>query len=166
MTSHEGAGRSPEGGGDAAGDGAALQVMSSDECYRLLATHEIGRIGVNAEHYPLILPVNYALDGTTVVIRTGEGTILHAAEHANVTFEVDEIDRTTRTGWSVLVRGQAEAVGPAHREELVARTRATGVEPWAPGDRGNWLRLIPHDVSGRRIVPGELPPAVDPRAYL
>jgi hypothetical protein len=28
------------------------------------------------------------------------------------------------------------------------------------------LRLIVHDVSGRRIVPGELPPAVDPRAYL
>jgi nitroimidazol reductase NimA-like FMN-containing flavoprotein (pyridoxamine 5'-phosphate oxidase superfamily) len=145
---------------------ATMQVLSTEECYRLLGTQEIGRIGVNAAHYPLILPVNYAVDGTTLVIRTRPGTILRSAEHANVTFEVDEIDRSTRAGWSVLVRGQAEEVGEEHRDELVARTRATGVEPWAPGEHGNWLRLIVHDVSGRRIVPGELPPAVDPRAYL
>jgi uncharacterized protein len=158
----------PRPAGDAAPESAdaVLQVIPAEECYRLLATQEIGRIGVNAEHYPLILPVTYALDGTTVVVRTGSGIILQAAEHANVTFEVDEVDRRTRSGWSVLVRGQAEAVGPAHRDELMASTRATGVEPWAPGDRGNWLRLIAHDISGRRIVPGELPPAVDPRAYL
>ena len=153
--------------GAALGDpDAELQVIPAEECYRLLATQEIGRIGVNAEHYPLILPVTYALDGTTIVFRTGAGIILRAAEHANVTFEVDHIDRGTRSGWSVLVRGQAEAVGEAHRDELVATTRASGVEPWAPGDRGNWLRLIAHDISGRRIVPGDLPPAVDPRAYL
>jgi uncharacterized protein len=143
-----------------------MQVIPTEECYRLLATHEIGRIGVNAEHYPLVLPVNYGLDGTTLVIRTRPGTILRAAEHANVTFEVDEIDRETRSGWSVLVRGQAEEVGAEHRAELVARTHRTGVQPWAPGEHGSWLRLIAHDVSGRRIVPGELPPAVDPRAYL
>jgi nitroimidazol reductase NimA-like FMN-containing flavoprotein (pyridoxamine 5'-phosphate oxidase superfamily) len=159
---------SPRPAGDAAPQGSdtALQVIPAGECYRLLATQEIGRIGVNAEHYPLVLPVNYALDGTTIVIRTGSGIILQAAAHANVTFQVDEIDRRTRSGWSVLVRGQAEHVGEAHREALVARTLATGVEPWAPGDRGNWMRLITHDISGRRIAPGELPPAVDPRAYL
>jgi nitroimidazol reductase NimA-like FMN-containing flavoprotein (pyridoxamine 5'-phosphate oxidase superfamily) len=145
---------------------ATMEVIPTEECYRLLATHEIGRIGVNAEHYPLIFPVNYGLDGTTVVIRTRPGTILRAAEHANVTFEVDEIDRRTRSGWSVLVRGQAEEVGLEHRAELVSRTHGTGVQPWAPGEHGSWLRLIVHDVSGRRIVPGELPPAVDPRAYL
>jgi nitroimidazol reductase NimA-like FMN-containing flavoprotein (pyridoxamine 5'-phosphate oxidase superfamily) len=101
-----------------------MQVIPAEECYRLLATHEIGRIVVNAERYPLILPVNYGLDGTTLVIRTHPGTLQQAAEHANLTFEVDDIDRRTRTGWSVIVRGQAEEVGPAHREELVARTHA------------------------------------------
>jgi nitroimidazol reductase NimA-like FMN-containing flavoprotein (pyridoxamine 5'-phosphate oxidase superfamily) len=145
---------------------ASLTVLPADECYRLLGSHEVGRIGVNAEHYPLIFPVNYALDGTTLVIRTAPGTKLSAASHANVTFEVDEIDRRSRAGWSVLVRGLAEEVGAEHRPELVARTRATGVTPWAPGEHGNWLRIIPQHISGRRIVPGELPPAVDPRAYL
>ena len=145
---------------------ATMQVIPSEECYRLLATHELGRIGVNAEHYPLIFPVNYGLDGTTLVIRTSPGIVLRASQHANVTFEVDEVDRRTRSGWSVLVRGTAVEVGEEHRIELVARTLQTGVEPWAPGTKGHWLRLIPHDISGRRIVPGELPPAVDPRAYL
>ncbi|RFU19623.1 pyridoxamine 5'-phosphate oxidase family protein [Geodermatophilus marinus] len=145
---------------------AALEAIPAEECYRLLATQEIGRLGVNAEHHPLIFPVNFAMDGTTIVIRTRVGTKLAAAEHANVTFEVDEVDRSTRSGWSVLVRGVAEVVGEEHRAELVARTHGTGVEPWAPGDTGHWLRLVPHDISGRRIVPGELPPAVDPRAYL
>ncbi|SNS59645.1 Nitroimidazol reductase NimA, pyridoxamine 5'-phosphate oxidase superfamily [Geodermatophilus saharensis] len=144
----------------------ALQEIPVDECYRLLASSEIGRLAVNAEHHPLVFPVNYAMDGTTVVIRTSPGTKLAAADHANVTFEVDEIDRRTRSGWSVLVRGVAEEVGPEHRADLVARTHATGLQPWAPGEHGHWLRLIPTAVTGRRIVPGELPPAVDPRAYL
>lgn len=142
-----------------------MHVIASEECYRLLATHEIGRLGVNAQPYPLLFPVNYAIDGTTLVIRTHAGTILGAAEHANVTFEVDEIDRRTRSGWSVLVRGQAEEVGERHRSEIVARTQAAGVEPWAPGEKGHWLRLITHGISGRRIVPGELP-GLDQRGYL
>jgi nitroimidazol reductase NimA-like FMN-containing flavoprotein (pyridoxamine 5'-phosphate oxidase superfamily) len=146
--------------------GPTLQELTTDECHRLLASHEIGRLAVNAEHHPLVFPVNYAVDGTTIVIRTSPGTKLAAAQHANVTFEVDEIDRRTRSGWSVLVRGVAEEVGPEHRADLVARTHASGVQPWAPGEHGRWLRVIPTSVTGRRIVPGELPPAVDPRAYL
>jgi nitroimidazol reductase NimA-like FMN-containing flavoprotein (pyridoxamine 5'-phosphate oxidase superfamily) len=144
---------------------ATMRVLPAAECYRLLGTHEIGRVGLNAERWPLVFPVNYAMDGTTVVIRTHAGTILRAAEHANVTFEVDDIDRRARSGWSVLVHGSAEEVGEGHREELVARTHATGVEPWAPGEKGHWLRIIPHEISGRRIVPGELP-GLDPRGYL
>lgn len=144
---------------------ATMHQIPAEECYELLATQEIGRLGLIAEHYPLILPVNYALDGTTLVVRTHSGTILRAAEHANVTFEIDEIDRWARRGWSVLVRGQAEEVGAHHRAELLARTHAAGVEPWAPGEKGHWLRIIPHGISGRRIVPGELP-GPDPRGYL
>ena len=144
----------------------SLDVIDGEECYALLASHEVGRIGVNAEHFPLIIPVNYGMDGRTIVIRTHPGTTLTAAAHANVTFEVDEVDRRTRSGWSVLVRGLAEEVGDEHRAELVARTRGAGVQPWAPGEHGRWLRLIPHAVSGRRIVPGQLPWGVDERAYL
>jgi nitroimidazol reductase NimA-like FMN-containing flavoprotein (pyridoxamine 5'-phosphate oxidase superfamily) len=63
---------------DAARGRPTMQELPSDECYRLLATHEVGRLGVNAEHYPLIIPVNYGLDGSTIVIRTHPGTVLRA----------------------------------------------------------------------------------------
>jgi nitroimidazol reductase NimA-like FMN-containing flavoprotein (pyridoxamine 5'-phosphate oxidase superfamily) len=148
-------------------DRPELRVLSADECYQLLATQRIGRRGVNAEHYPVIFPVNFALDRAgVIVIRTNAGTKLAAADHANVTFEVDYIDQQTRSGWSVLVRGLAEEVTSEHRDELVERTKASGVQPWAPGHRGHWMRLIPHSISGRRIVPGELPPPFEPGAYL
>jgi nitroimidazol reductase NimA-like FMN-containing flavoprotein (pyridoxamine 5'-phosphate oxidase superfamily) len=143
-----------------------MEVLDGDECYRLLASQQIGRLGVNAEHYPLIYPVNYGLDNGVIVIRTRAGTKLAAADHANVTFEVDEIDQRTRSGWSVLVRGLAEEVTSDHRADLVRRTTGSGVTPWAPGDHGHWLRLIPQDISGRRIVPGELPPLFEDAAYL
>jgi nitroimidazol reductase NimA-like FMN-containing flavoprotein (pyridoxamine 5'-phosphate oxidase superfamily) len=116
-----------------------MLVLSAEECYRLLATQQIGRLGVNAEHYPLIFPVNYALDREVIVMRMSDGTKLAAASHANVTFEVDEIDQRTRSGWSVLVRGLAEEVTSAHRADLIARTEATDVAPWAPGEHGHWI---------------------------
>jgi nitroimidazol reductase NimA-like FMN-containing flavoprotein (pyridoxamine 5'-phosphate oxidase superfamily) len=143
-----------------------LSALTEDECYALLATAEIGRLAVNAEGHPLVFPVNFGLDGTTIVLRTQPGTKLAAAEHANVSFEVDEIDVRSRSGWSVLVRGVAERLTGADGAAVVLDTLAAGVQPWAPGDYGIWVRLTPQDVSGRRIVPGELPPAVDPRAYL
>jgi uncharacterized protein len=114
----------------------------------------------------LIFPVNYGIDRGVIVIRTDEGTKLAAADHANVTFEVDAIDSHTRSGWSVLVRGLAEAVTAEFGASLIKSTHAAGVEPWAPGERGRWLRLIPHAISGRRIVPGELPPAFESAGYL
>ena len=71
------------------------------------------------------------------------------------------------TGWARRLRsGLAEEVGTEHRAELVERTHASGAEPWAPGEHGNWLRIIPHEVTGRRIVPGQLLWGVDDRAYL
>jgi uncharacterized protein len=145
---------------------AELQQLSQHECFALLATQQIGRIGINAEHYPLIFPVNYALDHGVVIIRSDPGMKLTHASHANVTFEVDEIDQHRRSGWSVLIRGLAEEVTPDHRAALIERTKAVASEPWAPGEHGHWIRLIPHAISGRRLVAGELPPVFEPAAYL
>ena len=148
------------------GTASTLRELNREDCYRLLVAHRIGRLGVNAERYPLIFPVNYAMDGDVVVIRTNAGLKLTAADHANVAFEVDDIDPIRRVGWSVLVRGLAEELTSEHRRDLIERTKAAGVEPWAPGELGHWIRIIPHTVTGRVIVPGELPPAFEPHGYL
>jgi uncharacterized protein len=134
------------------GGSRQMEALSGVECYRLLATQQVGRLGVDVGRYPLIFPVNYALDGDTILVRTRPDTALTAADYANVTFEVDVIDPRTRSGWSVLVRGLAEDVtaahGGAHKD-----TWARGPEPWPPREHGRWIRIVPHGISGRRIVP-------------
>ncbi len=133
---------------------AEMEVLSRSECYRILASRSIGRIAVVIDTYPVIIPVNYGLDGETVVIRTAPGTTVAAADQSNVTFEVDEFDAGRKTGWSVLLRGKAEAVTFSDPADVIERTVAAGASPWAPGERGLWIRVTPEAVSGRRIVPG------------
>ena len=143
-----------------------FEVLSADECRRLLGTRRFGRIGLIGEPFPVILPVNYALDGDVVVIRTGSRQIVAAGDYTRVAFEVDDVDERTHTGWSVLVQAVAEEVTGARRDDLIARLRAFDEKPWAPGDRGHWIRLTPKWITGRRIVPGELPLPFERGAYL
>ncbi len=128
-----------------------MAALSSPDCYRLLAGGTVGRIGLVVDGYPLVIPVNYALDRDVVCVRTHPGSLVAGVDHANVSFEVDELHAADRTGWSVLVRGLAELVTPDHDAELADRTRSSGAAPWAPGDKNSWLRIIPHGISGRRI---------------
>jgi hypothetical protein len=107
------------------------------------------------------------VDGDVIVVRTDSRSVLAAAtDDGRVAFEVDEIDERTRSGWSVLAQAVAHEVTAADRDDLLVRTRASGVEPWAPGDRGHWIRLVPLHLTGRRIVPGQLPPPFEDGSYL
>jgi nitroimidazol reductase NimA-like FMN-containing flavoprotein (pyridoxamine 5'-phosphate oxidase superfamily) len=144
----------------------ALVVLPAEECRRLLATRQLGRIGLAGEPFPLVLPVNYVLDGDAVVIRTGSSKITAAAHGTRVAFEVDDVDERTRSGWSVLVQALAEEISGARRDELVERLEAAPGSPWAPGEHGHWIRLVPGVITGRRIVPGQLPPPFEDSAYL
>lgn len=143
----------------AAEQGHALDELSAGECFRLLATHSIGRIAVVTEddEAPLVAPVNYVLDNGAVVFRTAAGTKDTEVRRHRVSFQIDEIDPFHRTGWSVLVRGYA-------REATDWEVAHVAVEPWAPGVRGRWIRLEPDTVTGRRIVRPGLAP--DLRGYL
>lgn len=132
-----------------------FDVMSRLECYQMLATTVVGRIGVIVEEYPLIIPVNYATDGDAVVLRTAPGTVVAHADGAKVTFQVDGFDSAEKSGWSVLLRGQAAVLTVEDSNELIERTRETHVLPWAPGQRHLWMRINPDSISGRRITPSE-----------
>lgn len=146
--------------------GAALQELATDDCLVLLATAQIGRLGVIADDYPLIIPVSSNLDNGGIVLRSRSGTKLAAAQHANVTLEVDQIDPLTQTGWSVLVRGLAEEITDRHDRELVERTHAVATTPRASGDHDHWVRLIPHRITGRRLLAPALPLAFESAGYL
>lgn len=146
--------------------GPEIRELSAEECYQKLASHSIGRIGVIVDLYPLIIPVNYTLDRDAVVIRTAPDTVIVDADQTKVTLQVDEFDLDERSGWSVLLKGHGRAVHFDDVDELYARTTATGLESWAPGERHLWIRITPDGISGRRIVPGEFEWRRDSAAYL
>jgi len=131
-------------------DRTGLQSLEQDECFRLLAAAPLGRLAVVVGTQPLIFPVNFALDGRAVVIRTATGTKLAGARGAPVAFECDGIDATYHTGWSVLVIADAEEVLDPLEIERIERLP---VRPWSSLSETTWLRLRPKSVSGRRIPP-------------
>jgi nitroimidazol reductase NimA-like FMN-containing flavoprotein (pyridoxamine 5'-phosphate oxidase superfamily) len=111
----------------------------------------VGRVAFVDADGPVVLPVNYVLDGDTVLFCTSStNTIGRHLDHATVAFEVDEFDHVTQSGWSVLVRGVASCVSA---REL---SRDEGLRPfsWADGVRTLVIRVTPVSISGRRLLSG------------
>ena len=122
-----------------------LSELDEAECLRLVATLEVGRIAVaRAGEAPLVVPVNYVLDGSVVVFRSDEGSKLFALLAAPASFQVDLVDPFHRTGWSVLIQGIVEEVDVALLAHL-------DLAPWAAGTKRHWLRVVPTAVTGRRL---------------
>ena len=127
-----------------------LEVLDRDTCLGLLAGEDVGRLAMATGGAPLVFPVNYALDGETLVFRTDPGTKLDHAGRGRVAFEIDGLDREARTGWSVVVTGRLEEV--THYDTArFERVRRLPIEPWAGGEKAHWLRLIPSRITGRRV---------------
>jgi uncharacterized protein len=139
----------------------AIEEIDESECWRLLETQPVGRVAVIVGHYPLVFPVNHAVDRRGIVFRTGAGTKLWAIHRSNVTFEVDDFDLGNQTGWSVMVKGSARELSVERNPELVARAGQSGAVPWAPGQRESMVRIVPDAVSGRRIHPAGPPSTAD-----
>lgn len=127
-----------------------LEVLSSEECTRLLADHHLGRLAFWSGDLPLILPVNYVFDRPNIVIRTGPGAKLEETPLRMVAFEIDDADRDGRWGWSVVAQGPAfDITGSIDEHSELLRTLP--VEPWAPGAKQHWLKVTAVRVSGRRF---------------
>jgi uncharacterized protein len=136
--------------------------LAKSECFALLSGKRLGRVAVVDDQGPVVFPVNFALDRHMVVFRTGEGTKLDAATRGGrVAFEVDGTDEAAGTGWSVVIRGEAvEVTDPTE----LARLRKLRLDPWAPGARNRYVRILPAKLTGRRIsAPHGSPPRGDGR---
>ncbi len=128
----------------------SLEELDEAECLQLLASRSVGRLGFVLQERPMVLPVNYALDGRTVVFRTGEGTVLNRTALQMIAFEVDKIDDTTHSGWSVLAQGVAQDVGTAI-DARSEKLRQLALVTWAPDRRDRWFRLDADTLTGRRL---------------
>lgn len=124
--------------------------MDRSECLTAARSRAIGRVAVTADALPAVFPINFAFLDDDVIFRTATGTKLATALRNNVVaFEVDEVDPISHTGWSVLIVGRAEVLT---RPDDLARARAVPLVPWAPGNRGHFVRIRSELVSGRRLT--------------
>jgi nitroimidazol reductase NimA-like FMN-containing flavoprotein (pyridoxamine 5'-phosphate oxidase superfamily) len=129
--------------------GGVLQTLSPAECYALLSPGGVGRVGFTALDGPVVLPVNFAMVGQTVVLRTGVDTQLAAHLDCRAAFEADHLDEALSQGWSVMMTGRAVRV---KKEEQVRRLEEeTDLRPWASGARDVYVQIFPLRISGRRI---------------
>jgi anti-anti-sigma factor len=127
-----------------------FEDLPEQVCLRLLHDHHFGRLAVVVDGAPSIFPVNYNSDGPQVVIRTAPGTKLAGAQLHRVAFEIDGTDESSRTGWSVVVHGVGADISDVVDHDSV-RLREMGADTWVPGPKPSWLRIIPTDISGRRL---------------
>jgi nitroimidazol reductase NimA-like FMN-containing flavoprotein (pyridoxamine 5'-phosphate oxidase superfamily) len=137
---------------------SSLEDMSREECLTLLASMPVGRLAVASPGAPpLVVPVNYVLDGEIVVFRSDAGDKIRQLRGSPVSFQIDQIDPSRRAGWSVLVQGVAYEATPHEIEGLRP-------EPWTPGEKSHWVRIVPASITGRRIQLAEI--RRDGRGYL
>jgi uncharacterized protein len=127
----------------------SLVVLSRSECVELLAGAQVGRVVFTKRALPAVVPVTFEVRGDAVVMCTASDTRLaSAATRGVLAFEADDIDPSTRTGWSVVITGVAELV-----DDPLGRARVRSVlRPWAPGRHDVFVRLPLTVVTGRRVL--------------
>lgn len=128
----------------------AYRDLSRERCLALLTESVVGRVAYCSSTGPRLYPVNYVLDGDSVVFRTAAYTAL-GTEIADqpVAFEVDRVDAVNGHGWSVVVNGCAAIISDP--DELARLRERSDPNPWAPGVRPHYVRITIRRISGRAI---------------
>ena len=130
-------------------DAPTAGSLSYDACWELLAAGIVGRLALVVDGHPEIFPVNYVLDRRSIVFRSAGGTKLWGAKAARpAALEIDGYDADRQEAWSVVVRGDTEVISSQEEKDAVD---ALQLEPWQPGEKGNYIRLAPRALTGRRF---------------
>ncbi|CAG7621368.1 pyridoxamine 5'-phosphate oxidase family protein [Leucobacter soli] len=136
-------------------------VLEAAECWQRLGSRTVGRIVTRVGDVVDIFPVNYAVDGESLVLRTAEGNKLAELMVSNqVLFEVDDHDDAI--AWSVVVRGTARRL---ETEAEIAAADALPLKPMVPTVKRNYVRITSESISGRLFALGEEPPRDGVQAY-
>jgi uncharacterized protein len=128
-----------------------VRALTTEECYRLLATARLGRLALSHKALPFVLPVSSLLHERRIVIQTTGGPILEAARSAPVVaFEADDIEPCTYAGWSVVVTGQMRVVTDSFARRTYENSLAF---PRITAEHRHFLTVTPRLVTGLRRLP-------------
>jgi nitroimidazol reductase NimA-like FMN-containing flavoprotein (pyridoxamine 5'-phosphate oxidase superfamily) len=121
--------------------------LTVEECWDLLSEAEVGRLAYRLVDEIHLVPINYAVDGRSILFRTAAGNKLLAAElESEVAFEIDWFGDDT--AWSVLVRGHLRHLDEGEQHRL----SGLDVHPWVPTLKYDHVELEPTAVTGRRFL--------------
>lgn len=130
--------------------GLLVDELALETCYERLRTATIGHLGVTVNALPVVVPVYFAVDGNSIVIRTSPGTRLSAAvNEAVVAFEVDHYDTDEDQGWSILVQGRAREITTSARLERARSLHIGSLTEPSVADR--FIAVEMDIVTGRTI---------------
>ena len=131
----------------------AIEELDADACWARLGSRRVGRLAVSVNNRPDIFPVNYVVDDRTVVVQTAPGFKLAAAVlGSGVAFEVDDIEESSHSGWSVVIHGRAAEVESV---EGLLDAQDLHIDPWAAGEKNHFIRIDVDEITGRRIPPAD-----------
>lgn len=127
-----------------------IDELSERECWELLSQAGFGRIALAPLGEPDIFPVNFLVDGSSLLMRTAAGTKLaDVVVNASVAVEADA--REGDEAWSVIAKGRARIVD-SFRETY--EKDELHLETWVPGDKPIYVEIAVDSVSGRRFFRG------------
>lgn len=130
-----------------------ITELDEERCWALLAANSMGRLAAAAAGEVDIFPLNYVVDGRTLVFRTAPGTkLVELTIHSNVALEIDGYSEVE--AWSVVVKGRATVIDARVEQEAVERLP---LAPWIPTAKHVFVRITPNEVSGRRFIRGPEP---------
>lgn len=128
-----------------------VEDLPMSVCREKLEAATMGRLGVSVDALPVVLPVSYALDGDSIVIRTEPGKLSAAIGETVVAFEVDHFDTERESGWSVHVQGRAREITASGRLE---RARSLLVRQATDDESADSFIEVDMDiVTGRHMEP-------------
>jgi hypothetical protein len=113
--------------------------LRRDDCVALLRKARIGRLAVVIKGQP---------PRSSAELRCRRERNDRLPE---VAFEVDDIDVEHHQGWSVAVHGFGRDITHGIDPES-ERLRELPVRPWAPGQRDQWFKITPAEITGRRLT--------------
>jgi uncharacterized protein len=128
-------------------DDDVVSTLDQDECWVALRADEFGRLAYRLGDEVNLVPLNYAVDGSTLLFRTAEGSkLLGIVMHPDVVFEID----TYGEDWaqSVIVRGKARLL----EEDEAHRADTSRLRTWLPTLKYNVVEIEPVEVTGRRFT--------------
>ncbi len=117
------------------------------DCWDKLRSRHFGRLAYHLTNEVHIVPVNYAVRGHEILIRTAEGDkLIGVLMNDDVAFETDEV--SDHKAWSVVARGRARILG----EPEVDAIEDDLLRSWVDTPKYDVVAIAVHALTGRAFA--------------